>query len=157
MTVEEVGFELVCPRAAAQEAIGFWLQKEVILCEKEAPRSYRRVRFFGEKGLEMRDERDEQGVLEEMRQYERFVVDILNVCYDFDVAKLQRRLTVFLQGVNRCRSWDACGMKTTAARRTCEFCSETWRSEMWYMRRRESSSCVSTLGDKQFVKKRKEV
>ena len=102
-TVDEVCFDLLCPRAAAQEAIGFWMQNEVVLCEEESPRRYRRVRFFGEKGLEMRSAQDDRGVLEEMRQYERFVVDILNVCTDFDVAKLQRRLTVFLQGVNRCR------------------------------------------------------
>ena len=146
---------MLCPRAAAQEAIAFWMQNEVVLCEKESPRTYRRVRRFGEKGLEMRSDQDDRGVLEEMRQYERFVVDILNVCYDFDVAKLQRRLTVFLQGVNRCRNRKSGEVKTIAARRTCVFCSETWRSEMWCMRRREFSSCVSTLGDKQFVKKRK--
>ncbi|KAK8793249.1 hypothetical protein WA588_006216 [Blastocystis sp. NMH] len=101
MTVEEVSFALVCPRAEAEAGVTFWVEQGVVLCASETPRQFRRVKFFGEKGLEMGGERDDGGVLEAMRPFERFVVDILNVCYDFDVAKLQRRLTVFLQGANR--------------------------------------------------------
>lgn len=149
MTVEEVSFALVCPRAEAEAGVTFWVEQGVVLCASETPRQFRRVKFFGEKGLEMGGERDDGGVLEAMRPFERFVVDILNVCYDFDVAKLQRRLTVFLQGANRCRDGDGGVRKTIAARRICVCCCEIWRDEMWCMRRREFSSCVSTLVDKE--------
>ena len=97
-------FDLLCPRALIQSAITFWINQGVIICVSKSPLKYRRVRFFNEQGIVL-DNQDENtmSVLERMRVYERFVTDILNTCTNFDIHQLQRRLTVFLQGVNRCR------------------------------------------------------
>ena len=102
--IDELCFDLLCPRALIQSAITFWMNQGAIICVSKSPLKYRRVRFFTEQGIVL-DTQDENAmsVLERMRVYERFVTDVLNTCTNFDIHQLQRRLTVFLQGVNRCR------------------------------------------------------
>lgn len=101
--IDELCFDLLCPRALIQSSIAFWLNQGVIICISKSPFKYRRVRFFNEQGIALDNkEENEIGILERMRVYERFIVDILNTCTDFDIKQLQKRLTVFLQGVNRC-------------------------------------------------------
>ena len=101
--IDELCFDLLCPRALIQSSIAFWLNQGVIICISKSPFKYRRVRFFNEQGIALDNkEENEIGILERMRVYERFIVDILNTCTDFDIKQLQIRLTVFLQGVNRC-------------------------------------------------------
>ena len=101
--LDELCFDLLCPLGLIQSAIAFWMNQGVIVCISKSPLKYRRVRLFNEKGivLENKDE-SVMSVLESMRLFERFVTDILNTCTNFDIHQLQRRLTVFLQGVNRC-------------------------------------------------------
>ena len=77
--IDELCFDLLCPRALIQSAITFWMNQGAIICVSKSPLKYRRVRFFNEQGIVL-DTQDENAmsVLERMRVYERFVTDILN-------------------------------------------------------------------------------
>ena len=103
MNIDELCFDLLCPREVIQEAIRFWLDHGVIICCSVSPIQYRRIRFFGEEGLKIDDEKgDKSTILGELKVYERFIIEILNTCTDFTIHDLQKRLTVFLRGLNKC-------------------------------------------------------
>ena len=110
MNIDELCFNLLCSREIIQQAIRFWLDYGVILCCSTSPIRYRRVRYFGEEGLKIDDEEgDKLTILETLKAYERFIIEILNTCTNFTIHDLQRRLTIFLTGLNKC----SCMKKST--------------------------------------------
>lgn len=77
--------------------------KGLVICVKREPPTYRRVNYWNEIGIELSSEEVHTvEVLEQLKRYERFIVEILNMCTDFDVHKLYERLKKFLQGPNKC-------------------------------------------------------
>ena len=103
MNVDELCFDLLCPREVIQKAIRYWVDCGVLICCSVSPIQYRRIRYFGEEGLRIDDEKgDKLTILGKLKAYERFIIDILNTCTDFTIHDLQKRLTVFLRGLNKC-------------------------------------------------------
>lgn len=77
--------------------------KGLVICVKREPPTYRHVNYWNEIGIELSSEEVHTvEVLEQLKRYERFIVEILNMCTDFDVHKLYERLKKFLQGPNKC-------------------------------------------------------
>ena len=54
------------------------------------------MNYWNEQGIVLSEEdihRNE--LLEEMKRFEQYIIEILNMCTDFDIHKLYKRLTVF--------------------------------------------------------------
>lgn len=51
-----------------------------------------------------------------MRPFERKIIEILNCCPDLTAPQLQRKLSILLLGVNRCRSVGVSGCVLSAKR-----------------------------------------
>ncbi|KAK8817151.1 hypothetical protein WA556_003048, partial [Blastocystis sp. ATCC 50177/Nand II] len=74
----------------------------LVVCVGQQPLTYRHVNAWGEKGVEVNaEEAKTNELLAQLRKYERFVVEMLNMCTTFDVARLHARLKLFLQGANK--------------------------------------------------------
>lgn len=79
------------------------LEAGLVVCVGQQPLTYRHVNAWGEKGVEVKaEEAKTNELLAQLRKYERFVVEILNMCTTFDVTRLHARLKLFLQGANKC-------------------------------------------------------
>lgn len=75
----------------------------IVVCVQQSPLKYRHVNAWRERGIELSEaEMHSNGLLAQLKRFERYVVEILNMCPSFDVAKLYGRLKLFLQGANKC-------------------------------------------------------
>ena len=80
------------------------LQKRgLVVCTQKDPTTlYRRINYWGEKGLPFTEEDKDKEIMEDLKRFEKAIIDILNINTDFDIHKLYIRLKLFLRGKNKC-------------------------------------------------------
>ena len=102
-TSEELVTETGMSPACVFASLHVLQQAGVVVCVSQQPLTYRHVNEWGEKGMTVNAEEVKTNeLLAQLRKYERFVVEMLNMCTTFDVARLHARLKLFLQGANKC-------------------------------------------------------
>ena len=97
--------KVTLPNNILLQAIHSLQKKGILICIQQRPLVYRHVNYWNELGIILsKEDIHKNELLEEMKRFEQYVIEILNMCTDFDIHKLYKRLTVFLQGANKSKN-----------------------------------------------------